>query len=231
MTPQVLDGHLGALVTIDVCLGCQAFWFDDRESLQLSPGSTLRLFRVIGEQAAGARQPIGTNCQCPRCGMRLMPVHDLQRTTRFEYQRCPAKHGRLITFFDFLREKNFIRPLSPDQIEALKRNVQTVNCSNCGAPIDLARTSTCTHCGSPLSMLDMKQAQALVAQLIAETGSPGASRRPGLVDPALPLRLERARRDTAAAFDAFEHGASWYDDVSSSTLLAAGLKTVLGWLK
>jgi hypothetical protein len=225
MTEQALDGHLGTPITVDVCERCQAFWFDDKESLQLSPGSTLRLFRIIGERAAGARQPFGTTCKCPRCGMRLMPVHDLQRTTRFEYQRCPAKHGRLITFFDFLREKNFIRPLSPAQVEELRRNVQTVNCSNCGAPIDLAKTSTCAHCGSPLSMLNMKQAEALVAELRqADVGKDH-------VDPALPLQLERARRETAAACDAFEHSPSWYDDVSSSTLLGAGLTAVLRWLK
>ena len=54
--------------------------------------------------------------------------------------------------FDFLREKNFVRPLSADQLTALRQNVQSVNCSNCGAPIDLAKTSACGHCGSPLEV-------------------------------------------------------------------------------
>jgi hypothetical protein len=157
--------------------------------------------------------------------MRLAPVHDLQRATRFDYLRCPVRHGRLISFFDFLREKNFITPLSPDQVDALKRNVQTINCSNCGAPIDLARTSTCTHCGSPLSMLDMQQAERLVADLRrAEHGRDH-------VDPTLPLRLERARRETAAAFASFEHSPSWYDEAASSTLLGAGLNALLRWLR
>jgi len=235
MTEQVLDGHLATSVAIDVCLTCQAFWFDGRESLQLTPGSTLRLFRIIGERAADARHAFPTTCKCPRCGMRLMPAHDLQRATKFEYQRCPAHHGRFIGFFDFLREKNFIRPLSPAQVEELRRNVQMVNCSNCGAPIDLARTSTCAHCGSPLSMLDMKQAEILVAELrqaeAKEPGSPGASGRPGLLDPTLPLRLEQARREVAASFASFDQNPSWYEDVSTSGLVGAGLTAVLRWLK
>jgi len=32
MTAMALDGHLGKQVTIDVCVSCQAFWFDQFES-------------------------------------------------------------------------------------------------------------------------------------------------------------------------------------------------------
>lgn len=232
MTAETLDGHLGVPVTIDICLECQAFWFDDKESLQLTPASTLRLFRVIGERAQQARPAFPALCKCPRCEMRLAPVHDLQRATRFEYLRCPIRHGRLIGFFDFLREKNFITPLSPDQVEALKRNVQFLNCSNCGAPMDLSKSTTCTHCGSPLSMLDLKQAAALVAQLRqAEAVTAAGSAKGSAVDPTLPLQLERARRETAAAFDAFDRSPSWYDDVSGSSLLGAGLTAVMRWLE
>jgi hypothetical protein len=229
MTAETLDGHLGVAVTVDICLDCQAFWFDDKENLQLTPASTLRLFRVIGERARQARAAFPSLCKCPRCDMRLAPVHDQQRATRFEYLRCPVRHGRLISFFDFLREKNFITPLSPDQVEALKRNVQFLNCSNCGAPMDLSKSTNCAHCGSPLSMLDMKQAAKLIEELKED---PRVSRRLGLLDAAfLPMQLERARRETAATFDAFDHSPSWYDDVSSSSLLGAGLTAVMRWLK
>ena len=44
MTAQTLDGHLGTLVTIDLCVPCQMFWFDTRESLKLAPGAVLKLF-------------------------------------------------------------------------------------------------------------------------------------------------------------------------------------------
>lgn len=225
MTERTFEGHFGTRVTIDLCEGCQAFWFDGRESLQLSPAATLQLFQAIGEQAARARQSISDGVKCPRCDARMKIVNDLQRTTRFQYRQCPQRHGRFITFFDFLREKNFIRPLTRQQIDELRRHLQAVNCSNCGASIDLAKGSLCSHCGSALSMLDMSQAQALLTQLkdADRTGTP--------IDPALPMSLARARRDTEASFAAFERDQSWFDDVSSVGLVQAGLTAFNRWIK
>jgi hypothetical protein len=224
LVAETLEGHLGRPVSIDLCLPCQLFWFDRNESLQLAPRSTLRLFRLIGEHAATRRAAIVTEPCCPRCGSRLGLSHDMQRNTPFQYWSCGRCHGRLISFFDFLREKAFIRPLSPQQIEELRRNVQTVNCSNCGAPIDLAHASACAHCGSPLSMLDGEQAKRLVGQLreADRTGRP--------VDPALPLELARARREVETAFAAFEHEPTWFGDVSRSGLVGAGLTALARWL-
>jgi hypothetical protein len=54
MQEQTLDGHAGRPVAIDLCLPCQSFWFDAHESVRLSPGGTLALFRLIGEHS-GAR--------------------------------------------------------------------------------------------------------------------------------------------------------------------------------
>jgi Zn-finger nucleic acid-binding protein len=225
MTERALEGHLGTKVTIDLCEGCQAFWFDGRESLQLSPGATLQLFQTIGEQAAQTRQPSRDGLKCPRCDARMKIVSDLQRSTRFQYRQCPQRHGRFITFFDFLREKNFIRPLSRQQIDELRQHLPAVHCSNCGASVDLARGSMCGHCGSALSMLDLKQAGALVQQLRdADRGKDG-------VDAALPLHLSRARRDVEASFAAFERDQSWFEDVSSVGLVQAGLTAVNRWMK
>lgn len=225
MDAETLDGHLGIAVTIDLCLPCQMFWFDTRESLKLSPGAVLKLFRIIGEQALKPRGGTTNNPCCPQCAMRLLATHDQQRNTRFQYLRCPRDHGRLITFVDFLREKDFIRPLSPQQIEELRRSVQVVNCSNCGAPVDLMKGSACTHCGSPLSMLDMNRAGALIAELqeAAQTVRP--------IDPTLPLQLEQARRQVEAAFASFDRNPSWFDDVSQGGLVAAGLSSLARWLK
>ena len=224
MNTEAFENRLGASISIDICMSCQVFWFDTHESLQLLPGSVLRLFRLIGEHALAPRARMSTGPSCPRCGIRLLETHDMQRTTRFTYRRCPKEHGRLITFVDFLREKDFIRPLSAEQIEDLRRNVQVVNCSNCGAPIDLAQGASCTHCGSPLSMLDMKQAGALVAALQdAEQLKP--------VDPTLPLRLAEARREVDAAFAGFEAGPGWFEDVSRNGLIETGLSSLARWLK
>lgn len=224
MTEHTLGGHMGTSVTIDVCLPCQSFWFDGRESLQLTPASTLTLFRVIGDEAATARHPLPSRTTCPRCSLTLIPVEDLQRTTRFRYRRCPKQHGRFITFFDFLREKNFIKPLSADQLAELRAHVQTVNCSNCGAPVDLMNASTCAHCQSPLSMLDLTHAATVVEGLrAADTG-------PGVVDPMLALERVRARKQSEQAFAEIERAGSWYRDASSAGTVGAGLLALGRWL-
>ena len=224
MSVQALDGHLGTPVTIDLCLPCQLFWFDARESLKLSPAGVLTLFRIIGEQALRPRAPESSRPKCPRCSVRLFATHDQQRNTKFQYLRCPKDHGRLITFVDFLREKDFIKPLSARQIQELRQNVQIVNCSNCGGPIDLTRNTSCGHCSSPLSMLDMKRAGDLVAEL-----QEASVARP--IDPALPLNLMRARREVDAAFASFERDRGWFSDVSQGGLVAAGLSALARWLK
>lgn len=224
MIGMSLDGHAGTTVAIDRCDACQAFWFDSYESLQLTPGSTLTLFTLIGERAGSARAPRSAAARCPRCPSRLMRTHDRQRSTPFQYWRCDHGHGRFIGFVDFLREKDFIRPLTAAQLDELRQNVQTVNCSNCGAPIDLAHASACTHCGSPISMLDMKQAGELVNQL-------RRAAQPRPIDPALPLELARARREVEASFAALGSGQDWWKEAASSGLVEAGLSAVTRWLK
>jgi DNA-directed RNA polymerase subunit RPC12/RpoP len=223
MTAMTLEGHGGTSLDIDTCPVCQAFWFDKHESLQLAPGSTLKLFSLIGEHKGPPGTAPAATVRCPRCSLRLLDTHDLQRTTPFRYLRCPAGHGRFITFFDFLREKGFIRPLSAAQLHELRDNVQVVNCSNCGAPIDLAKGSSCTHCGSPVSMLDLQQAREMVKQLQAAS-------QPKPVDPSLPIQLARARLQAEAAFP---HGSGdiWWSEVSSAGLVQAGINAVLRWLK
>jgi hypothetical protein len=220
-----LASHTGQPLTIDICFACQVFWFDDRESLHLSPASTLRLFRTIGESPATARRPVVRDSVCPRCGSRLVHAQDMQRTTKFQYRRCPKRHGRLTTFFDFLREKNFVRPLPAAEIEELRKNLDSVNCSNCGASIDLVRTSVCGHCGSPLSVLDSRQAEKLVAELQK------ADRTSQPVDPALPMRLASAKREVSSSFEAFERQTGSLDGLSAGDLVMAGLRRLNEWLK
>jgi hypothetical protein len=225
MTTKTLEGHLGTTVTIDLCLSCQVFWFDDKESLHLAPHAVLRLFGIIGDRAMQPKPPAAEHPACPRCQVRLALTHDRQRNTPFQYLRCLKNHGRLISFVEFLKEKDFIRPLSPEQLADLRSNVRTVNCSNCGAAIDLATSSSCGHCGSPLSMLDMKEAGAVVAAL-RDADSSG---RP--IDPALPLRLEQARREVEASFASFQRDRGWLGDAASGGLINASLSALARWLK
>src|SRR5204863_2559634 len=111
--------------------------------------------------------------------------------------RCDSGHGHLMTFVDFLREKDFVRPLTPPQLDELRQNVRTINCSNCGAAIDLAKDSVCAHCGSAVSMLDVKQ----MAQTIDQLQS-AASGRP--VDHAASGHTSRETTDIDALVRAFK---------------------------
>ena len=224
MEAHTLEGNIGRAVEIDLCEPCQSLWLDAQENLRLTPGATLVLFRVIGEHVAkpGVSEFSG---KCPRCRASLRRTQDLQRATRFEYHRCPNNHGRLITFFDFLKEKDFVKPLTPKQVAELRKNIQTVNCSNCGAPVDLAKGSDCAHCGSPLSMLDMDHAEQLVAQLRE------ADRPDKPVDPALPLALARARREVDEAFKGLPREHIWLQQGSSLGLVGAGLTALVRLLK
>jgi hypothetical protein len=226
MQQETLTAHLGQAVTVDLCQACQSFWFDARESVRLSPAATLTLFRLIGELAARPQLSNTDLAKCPRCQARLRRTHDRQRATRFVYWRCPDEHGRLTSFFDFLREKDFIRPLTQEQVAELRRNIQSVNCSNCGAPVHLATAAVCAHCGTALSMLDLSQAEQLVRQLRR-----AADRTTHAIDPSLPLELARARREVEAAFAGVPDDRGWFDTVSSAGLVSAGLSVAAKWLK
>jgi Zn-finger nucleic acid-binding protein len=223
MTDMTLERRMGGEVAIDVCKGCQAFWFDKYESIQLSPGSTLQLMKFIGEQTQVGKAADPQALRCPRCADHLTFTHDFQGSTRFTYWRC-EEHGRFISFLDFLREKNFVRVLSREEVMKLREDVQIVNCSNCGAPIDLAKVSSCSHCGSPISILDMKQPQQLLEQL-------RNAAEPKPIDPALPLELARARRETERLFGPIDSEHDWVSDASSSGLVASGLNAMVRWLK
>jgi hypothetical protein len=221
MTNWTLEARFGTQLTIDVCTACQSFWFDQHESLQLSPGSTLKLMKFIGEHSSTVKPTLSDALRCPRCGGPLSLAHDMVRNMRFNYWACGSGHGRFIGFFDFLKEKNFIHALSPQEIQQLKQNVQSVNCCNCGASIDLQTSSVCPYCHSAISMLDMQHQQRMLAQL-KEAAEP----RP--VDPTLPLKLAQATAQTAALFKADD--TEWWADARSGDLVQAGLKAVARWI-
>lgn len=219
-----VDGQLDRDVDIDVCMPCQSMWFDAHEHLQLTAGATLTLFRVIGENVTRPVWQDKDIAHCPRCRAQLRQTHDLQRATRFEYYRCPNQHGRLTAFFDFLKEKDFIKPLLPHQVAELRKHAHAVNCSNCGAPVDLAANAHCTHCGSPLTMLDLDQADRLIEQL-------RSADHPRPIDPALPLALAKAKRDTELIFRTLESRHTWERDDGSLDLVGAGFTVLMRLLK
>jgi uncharacterized protein YbaR (Trm112 family) len=194
MSEQSFERLYANPVPIDICHPCAALWFDRLENFSLTPGAVLRLFVVMNDNRPAQRHPLRNDLACPRCHARLLLTHDMQRNTRFQYWRCPAEHGHFITFFEFLREKNFVRPLRPAEIARLKQNVRTVTCSSCGAPVDLDTGAACPYCRAPLSMLDAQQVDTVVQELKREEARRQEAKREAL-DPALALRLAKDERD------------------------------------
>lgn len=165
-------------VDLDLCFACHAIWFDQYESAQLTPGAVLELFGKIHEHNDEPPRPLGERLHCPACRERLLLTQDLQRANRISYYRCAAAHGRLTTFFQFLREKQFVRSLTASEIATLKASVSQVRCSGCGAPVNVERDAQCGYCRSPISILDPDA----VKRTLAELGR--AERPPRQVDPA-----------------------------------------------
>ena len=222
MTDRTLAARLGAAIIIEVCPPCQAFWFDQHKDLQLSPGSTLELMKYIGEHSSSPKPAFAQTLWCPRCGAALTLAHDISRNVHFTYWHCPNQHGHFIAFFEFLKEKNFIHPLSPKEIEQLRERIQTVNCSGCGAPIDLQKNTVCPYCQSPISILDLKEQQRMLADL-------KQAAEPKPADAALPLKLAMAKAQTEAVLEGQDD--DWWRDASSGDLVLAGLNAVARWLK
>jgi Zn-finger nucleic acid-binding protein len=227
MSALALEDRQGTKIEIDLCSVCHAFWFDRYEDIRLSRGASLKLFTIMAEQGSAATQgsttrPFPRAMPCPRCGSHLTLAHDMQlHATMFQYWRCPRAHGHFITFLEFLKEKDFVRPLTPRQLADLRQNVQTINCSNCGGAIDLAKQSVCPHCGSALSMLDMKQIAAHVGELEnagqAQDGNPPQA-----------ALLERQRLVLEHQFAAAIAAASAVGKPQS--LVEAGLHQLVRWL-
>ena len=163
-TSRAVTGRGG--VDLDICYDCQGIWFDPFESAQLAPAAILQLFEAIRKREAPAR-PLAVTCACPVCHHALALTHDFERTNRLTYYRCAAGHGRFTTFMQFLREKNFVRTLSPAEVYRLRAVVAQVKCSSCGAPIDLARDAECSYCHAPIAVLDADAVGKTVAELKA----------------------------------------------------------------
>lgn len=157
---------------VDLCEGCHALWFDTHESVQLTPNAIVALFGQISAASAAHRRALPSAMPCPRCKKALAQTQDQRHATRFSYWRCAAGHGRFTPFVQFLREKDFIRPLTPAEIARLAAHVRTIRCSGCGAPVDLARDMVCSFCRAPVEALD----PAAVATTLEALGKAEAKR-------------------------------------------------------
>lgn len=157
-------------LAIDACDNCQALWLDANESQQLTPGALIEVFRAIATSHPHARAAYPALLPCPRCTTPLTLTRDIRQTTRFTYYRCRYGHGRFTPYAQFLREKNFIRPLDAAEITRLRATVSTVRCVSCGGPVSLDRSAVCPYCGAPVMLLDPDAVtKALAALETAET--------------------------------------------------------------
>ena len=210
------EGVMASKIVVSACASCRAFWFEPFETEHLTRGSPLQLFQMITNQGAASTTAFPTVSHCPICSSVLLLAHDRQRSTAFQYWRCDQGHGRFTSFVDFLREKDFIKPLTPQQINDLRQNIQMVSCTSCGAPIDLANGSFCPHCGAALSMLDMSK----LKQLAVGSAQPAASQ---------PTSADHDDR-LLSAFVASKLASTEPQPKRSSNLIELGLETVAQWI-
>jgi hypothetical protein len=179
MEPLALEHAEGGPLTLDLCHACDGIWFDAGEHLRLTAETTLALVTNMRDRHAAAARPGGARQPCPRCGLWLGPTYDLAGRTQYEYFRCPDRHGVFFRLVEFLRSQGIVRGLTDRELEELKTHAQTINCSNCGAPIALDQMSVCSHCGAPVSIVDVPHFAAALRDLeeTAATERTDAERR------------------------------------------------------
>jgi len=151
-------------VVLDLCFACHGIWFDEYESVQITPGGIIELFKLIHEHRNDQRLPLGAGLDCPRCHEPLLHGLDVARGGRFNYHRCLQKHGRFTTFAQFMIEKGFVRQLSGAEIKELAAKIGVVRCTSCGAPVDIRKDHVCTHCRSPIAILDPAAVEQALAR-------------------------------------------------------------------
>jgi hypothetical protein len=154
MQIQDLQRNAQGIVRVEICFTCAGIWFDHFASAELAPNAVIELFKVIQSHRDDARQATAKQLNCPRCNSALAMTYDMSKAGRFSYFRCLKGDGRFTPFFQFLREKQFVRSLTPAEIQRVRSQVRQVRCSECGAPIDLEHSTECRYCHAPVSFLD-----------------------------------------------------------------------------
>ena len=171
MSLYTLPGHYGSHVEIDVCMDCNAIWFDQFESIQLSPDGTVRLFQLIHERggtAASGYGKFGEGLRCITCGDGMKLTQDRVKGSRFSYQACRKGHGRFTTFYNFLMEKQFVRELTIEERAKLSVTVKQIRCSGCGAAVNIGKVDACEYCRAPVSVFDRGAAKKAIDHYLQE---------------------------------------------------------------
>lgn len=179
MQSQSLPRNDQGVVEVDLCFACAGIWFDHRVSVLLAPAAVIELFKEIYAHRNDARQPTSHQLSCPRCHGGLVLSFDLCKTGRFSYFACHRGDGRFTPFFQFLREKQFVRDLTMGELARVRSEVRQVTCSACGAPIDLEHESACKYCHAPVSFLDPGAVEKALRMWSDAAHRPGAITQAG----------------------------------------------------
>ena len=129
-------------------------------------------------------------------------------------------------------EKGFVRQLTTLEIDDMAQRLGVINCSNCGAPIDLRQDPTCPHCRTALSLLDPQAVERALQGYAKAADSTGKVNMPDFAD-AL-VMLERDRQRAAREAQANRSGRlvlSSEDNGNGVDLWALGLGLVWRLLK
>jgi len=192
MTKQALPASAGGVVQLDVCFGCRGIWFDHQENLKLSAQAVLTLFRQLHAHRLDAAQALPHALNCPRCSDTLQQGFDVVKSGRYITHRCAQRHGRFSTFASFMIEKGFVRQLTPAEVTDMAQRLGVINCSNCGAPVDLRQSHVCPHCRTALSLLDPQAVERALQGLHQAVNQPEGIKAPDLADALMTIERDRA---------------------------------------
>ncbi len=198
MTLQSLASVVGGQVEIDLCFACRGIWFDPQENLKLAPAAIVDLFRQLHDHRHDDVHALPQKLACPRCSRALAQGFDVVRSGRYITHRCPQRHGRFSTFGSFMIEKGFVRQLTTAEIDDMAQRLQVINCSNCGAPVDLRTDAACPHCRSALSLLDPQAVERALVGYESAARDAGGIKMPQLADALVMLERDRQRAEREA---------------------------------
>ncbi|WP_394478064.1 zf-TFIIB domain-containing protein [Roseateles sp. LYH14W] len=199
MEVHVLPGQYSGEVEIDFCFGCQGLWFDHMENLKLAPEAIVTMFKAMHQHRDARHQPLAERLNCPQCSGPLAQGFDIVRSGRYITHRCASRHGRFSSFSSFMIEKGFVRQLTRPEIADIAAKVGVINCSNCGAPVDLRKEDACSHCRSALSLLDPQAVEKALQNYAHAPSRQGWGSPTDVGDALVAIAREQSRAQRQAA--------------------------------
>jgi hypothetical protein len=188
----------------------------------------MALFRLLHDHRGDASTPMAARLACPRCTGALTEGFDIVKHGRYITFRCGKQHGRFSPFSSFMVEKGFVRHLTRPEIDDIAQRVAVINCTGCGAPVDVRKQYACTHCRSALSLLDPQAVAKAMQGYGAAAAGPAGIQIPALADAI--VMVERDRLRALEASNKQSGSLFSQDSESNLDLWAVGIAMVWGVL-